>query len=102
MSEALAWIDAQHPSLQQRLLQWSSINSGSHNLDGLGEMHRALTEAYSEISDSVESINADTYQIVRADGTLEKKKYGAMLHCLKRPEAKRRILLVGHMDTVFP
>jgi len=102
MSEALAWIDTQHPPLQQRLLQWSSINSGSHNLEGLGNMHRALTEAFSEISDSAENITADTYQVVRADGTLEEKQYGAMLHCLKRPEAKRRILLVGHMDTVFP
>ncbi len=102
MSEALAWIDAQQSSLQQRLMQWSRINSGSHNLDGLANMHQTLADAYAEVSDSVESITADSYQIVRADGVVEEKQYGRMLHCLKRPEAKRRILLVGHMDTVFP
>lgn len=102
MSEALAWIDEQQPSLQQRLLQWSSINSGSHNLAGLADMHQTLAAAYGEISDTVETITADTYEIVRADGVVEEKQYGAMLHCVKRPEAKRRILLVGHMDTVFP
>lgn len=102
MSEALAWIDEQQDALQQRLQQWSSINSGSHNLAGLAEMHRTLAAAFVEASDSVESLTADSYQIVRADGVVEDKEYGAMLHCLKRPDAKRRILLVGHMDTVFP
>ncbi len=102
MNEALAWIDEQQTHLEQKMVQWSCINSGSHNLDGLANMHQALATAFTEISDSVEGIPADPYQVVRNNGVVEEKHYGAMLHCLKRPEAKRRILLVGHMDTVFP
>ncbi len=102
MSNALDWIDAQQKPLEQKLQQWSRINSGSHNLAGLETMHAALKSVFAPLADECESIPANTSTVVSRNGELQEKSYGAMLRCIKRPQAKRRILLCGHMDTVFP
>jgi len=101
MSDAFDWIEAQQEPLVEKLQQWSRINSGSHNLSGLEKMHAALKGVFEPLADQCESIPANTSTVVNPNGELTEKSYGAMLRCIKRPEAKRRILLCGHMDTVF-
>ena len=102
MSDAFDWIDAQQKPLEETLQQWSQINSSSHNLSGLENMHAALKNTFSALADECETIAANTSTVVDRKGELSEKHYGAMLRCIKRPQAKRRILLCGHMDTVFP
>jgi len=102
MSNALDWIDSQQSNLEDTLQQWSRINSGSHNLAGLKKMHGAIESVFAPLADHCESIPANTSSIVNSRGELKEKSYGAMLRCVKRPQAKRRVLLCGHMDTVFP
>ncbi len=39
---------------------------------------------------------------IEADGTAFEKPHGQHLVLRVRPDAARRLLLTGHMDTVFP
>ena len=51
MSDAFDWIDAQQKPLEETLQQWSQINSSSHNLSGLENMHAALKNTFGALAD---------------------------------------------------
>lgn len=91
---------AQARSDQSRMLEqvesWSAINSGSGNATGLAQMADRLGDAFSLLPGAVRRIEpamepASTTQAA-----------GANLHLSVRPDAPVRVLLTGHMDTVFP
>ena len=90
-------------SLREKLETWANINSYSYNLNGLEQM---LTLIKAEL----EGLNAQTYIQELADhnyinnqAKLEKRQLGKILIAHKTsPKAKLKILLGGHMDTVYP
>lgn len=86
----------------ETLCELSSINSGTHNLDGLAQMEAAFRELFSPISDSVEVIASQAAEHADLEGKVYTQQYGNILSFKKRPEAPMQVLLVGHMDTVFP
>ena len=81
---------------------WSAINTGTANLAGLAAQADALAEAFSVLPGSVELVNPAPVTAIAADGSAFDKPHGRHLVVRVRPEANRRILLTGHMDTVFP
>lgn len=81
---------------------WSAINTGTANLAGLAAQADALAEAFSVLPGSVELVNPAPVTAIAADGSVFDKPHGRHLVVRVRPEANRRILLTGHMDTVFP
>ncbi len=91
----------QHDAMLAQILAWSAINSGSRNLDGLAAMARELTAAFAVLPGDVRLVDAAPVEIVCADGRIEKIAHGQHLVVRVRPSAARRILLTGHMDTVF-
>lgn len=97
----LNWIENQQQEMIERLLAWAEINSGSYHLEGLARMHDALITALTPLHGTIESIPLAPLQQIRDDGNLHPLTFGNVLRVSKRPEAKRRILLCGHMDTVF-
>ena len=80
---------------------WSSINSGSRNLDGLDEVATLLAEAFSALPGELRLIDPAPVDVMTPEGTLRPMKHGRNLHLKVRPEAKVRLLFTGHMDTVF-
>jgi glutamate carboxypeptidase len=82
--------------------QWCAINSGTGNLSGLSEVADLLSEAYSVLPGAIRLVDPVSEDRVTADGKLETVKRGQHLHLAVRPGANRRVLLTGHMDTVFP
>jgi glutamate carboxypeptidase len=84
-----------------RVLEWAEINSGTANLAGLSLMAARLADAFSALPGSVELVDPATVERVRADGAIEEVACGRHLVVKVRPDADRRILLTGHMDTVF-
>ena len=81
---------------------WSAINTGTGNLPGLAQQAAALAEAFAALPGTVEMIAPAPVTAIAADGSAFDKPHGQHLVMRVRPQANRRILLTGHMDTVFP
>lgn len=81
---------------------WSAINTGTANLPGLAEQAAALAEAFGALPGTVELVDPAPVTAIAADGSAFDKPHGQHLVVRVRPQANRRILLTGHMDTVFP
>lgn len=85
----------------ERLIQWSEINSGTLNLDGLQRMAGEIAGLYESLADSIERLAPGAVSEVDDRGVESGVPAGDTLYIRKRPEAQRRVLLMGHMDTVF-
>ncbi|WDI30917.1 hydrolase [Hyphococcus flavus] len=97
----LAFLDDQRGPMTERLRGWCAINSGSSNLDGLKAMHAALAEGFGALGADIETIPSRAHPVVTREGEKIEQPVGDMLRLVKRPQAPVRVLLSGHMDTVF-
>jgi glutamate carboxypeptidase len=84
-----------------QLHQFCEINSGTKNLDGLKMMHQALQSNFIPIADEISARKLPKFSSIGMDGEVIHRTLGDALFVRKRPELKRRILLCGHMDTVY-
>jgi glutamate carboxypeptidase len=91
---------AQAPMLAQVEL-WAATNSGTGNLAGLRTVCNLLADAYSALPGDVALVDPDPVENVLPDGTVKSVERGKHLHVRVRPDAPARLLLTGHMDTVF-
>ena len=82
--------------------QWCVINTGTANLEGLAEQASLLANAFSTLPGEVELVDPAPVTAVASDGCEFAKPHGQHMVLRVRPRANRRILLTGHMDTVFP
>lgn len=85
---AIARLPERTAELGALLVEWAEINSGSGHLAGLDRMRAALRSAFGTIPGAVA-------EELACPGT------AAALRVSVRPEAKTRILLSGHFDTVY-
>ena len=81
---------------------WSAVNTGTANLAGLASQAAMLAEAFAALPGTVELVDPAPVTAIAADGSAYDKPHGQHLVVRVRPQASRRILLTGHMDTVFP
>ncbi len=81
---------------------WARINSGSRNLEGLAEMAGVLKDAFVTLPGDVALHDAANVEAVGSDGRVSEIEHGKHLTVTVRPDAPTRIILTGHMDTVFP
>lgn len=88
--------------LLERTQHWAQINSGTTNLDGLKIVAHFLADAFSVLPGDIALVDPDPVEAVRPDGSVDQVQRGQHLHGIIRPDAPVRILLTGHMDTVFP
>jgi glutamate carboxypeptidase len=81
---------------------WSAVNTGTANLAGLASQAAMLAEAFAALPGEVALVDPAPVTAIAADGSAFDKPHGQHLVVRVRPQANRRILLTGHMDTVFP
>lgn len=86
----------------EQVQQWSAINTGTGHLAGLASQADMLAEAFSALPGEVEFIDPVPVTAIASDGSEYAKANGQHLVVRVRPGANRRIILTGHMDTVFP
>ena len=86
----------------ERVLEWSAINSGTGNLAGLAAMAGKLADAFAALPGAVTLVDPDAAERIDTQGRVEPVSYGKHLVLSVRPKAERRMLLTGHMDTVYP
>ena len=91
---------AAEPMLDQ-VLEWSAVNSGSRNLEGLGRMAALLGDAFASLPGSVVLVDAAPVDAVDQSGRRIDLQHGRNLHLKVRPHAPVQLLFTGHMDTVF-
>ena len=81
---------------------WSAINTGTGNLSGLAEQAAELAEAFAALPGAITLEEPAPVSAITAAGEEAPVSYGKHLVLRVRPQAQRRFLLTGHMDTVFP
>ena len=101
ISTDLAFLDGKRPEMTARLREWCAINSGSANLEGLSRLRGFVADAFAELGADIESVTAHASQVVTPRGEVVTRTVGDCLRIVKRPQARVRVLLAGHMDTVF-
>lgn len=101
VSAELAFLDGARGEMTAALRAWCAINTGSHNLEGLARMRAALGEAFADLDAEVETAAADRQSSVTPKGEVIDREVGQCLRIVKRPQAPVRVLMAGHMDTVF-
>lgn len=89
-------------AMLEQVQAWSAINTGTANLDGLAKQADALQEAFSALPGEIELVEPAQVTAIDANGHEFAKPHGKHMVLRVRPQANRRILLTGHMDTVFP
>lgn len=82
--------------------RWSAINTGTANLEGLEQMAATLADAFSDLPGEVTLVDPAPVTAIGADGQEFEKAHGQHMTLSVRPEAERRLMFTGHMDTVFP
>jgi glutamate carboxypeptidase len=81
---------------------WAAINTGTANIDGLKRMAGVLADAFSALPGEVELVDPAEVTAISSEGREFEKPHGQHMVLRVRPEAERRFVLTGHMDTVFP
>jgi glutamate carboxypeptidase len=90
------------PAMLDTVRAWSAVNTGTANLDGLAHQAALLADAFSPLPGTIELVEPAPVTAVALDGREVQKAHGKHLVLRVRPDAERRVLLTGHMDTVFP
>jgi glutamate carboxypeptidase len=88
-----SWIDAHEQDSNALLEKLVDINSGTHNLEGVRAVGRIMMAQLGDLGFKAQWIPMD--QVQRA-GVLV-----AQHPCTEAGECGKRMLLIGHMDTVF-
>lgn len=101
MHELISSLIDSRKIMVEQLHRFCEINSGTENLPGLATMHGTLRTAFSPIADEIQSITFPAISTINMTGSSTLQTCGDALLIRKRPELTRRILLSGHMDTVY-
>jgi glutamate carboxypeptidase len=88
-----AYIDANEKASNDLLEKLVNINSGTHNLEGVREVGKIMSARLSDLGFNVKWIPMDS---VERAGVLV-----AEHPCPEPGKCGKRMLLIGHMDTVF-
>ena len=89
-------------TMLRQVQEWAAINTGTANIEGLDRMAGVLADAFSTLPGNVELVDPATVTAISSEGHEFEKPHGRHMVLRVRPEAERRFVLTGHMDTVFP
>jgi glutamate carboxypeptidase len=90
----LGWIDDQTPAMVDRIVEWSSLCTGSEYPAGLDAMCSKLEAAFHTLSVSPPELVPLTLESLPPENR-------TALRIFCRRGAPRRVLLAGHFDTVY-
>ncbi|GAK33608.1 carboxypeptidase G2 [alpha proteobacterium Q-1] len=100
-ADAFSWLDGQQAAMVDQVIAWSKINSGSGNLDGLRRMGETLEDAFAKTGADCTLLPLSPVRMISLKGEDQSLELGPCRLFSIRPQAPRRILLTGHIDTVF-
>lgn len=83
-------------------IKLANINSGSLNAEGVNKVGEVLVEGAKDLGATIRRVPSAPYRVIDDRGEWRESPLGDAFILSKHPAAKRRILLAGHLDTVFP
>lgn len=86
----------------KRTCEWSDINTGSWNTDGLKSFAPKMADAFSELDADVRLDESEPFQAVTSKGETEDVHTGPIIRINSRLNAPVQVVMSGHYDTVFP
>ena len=89
------------PAMLAQTLRWAAINSGTANLAGLATLAGDLADSFAVLPGEVSLRQPAPAIAIDTAGNAVERDHGQHLVLSVRPQAQRRFLLTGHMDTVF-
>lgn len=102
ISELLNALTANKQTMIEQLHRLCQINSGTTNADGLALMRHELQQLFEPLADAMETRIFAPVTCIDMSGDSIAQTCGDALLIRKRPSQPRRVLLCGHMDTVYP
>lgn len=84
------FIDATNPAALELVIESVNINSGTMNLAGVREVGELFSAAFAALDFEVEWVDGSAFE-----------RAGHLLARYRGPEAQVKVLLIGHLDTVF-
>jgi glutamate carboxypeptidase len=98
----LQWIDSQHKRMVSLVTHWAGINSGTHHIGGLYNLANVLQLDFATLGASeMQRLELPPQRVIDSRGNVAERPLGNLLTFRKRPEAKMRVLLGIHYDTVY-
>lgn len=94
-------IDSDLPQMVDLLQSWANINSGSDNLAGLANMLTSIKAAFSPLQGTIHTLSIPPRTKIDSHGNVLDIPNGQAFHMTKHMKAPIKVLLAGHMDTVF-
>ncbi|EAR20853.1 hypothetical protein NB231_03722 [Nitrococcus mobilis Nb-231] len=101
LTSHLDWLEAQYDEMVANLAYLANINSGSYNIVGLERIAAELSHLFGGLGGQVHRVALEPTVRIGDDGEPRVCEFGPLLNVYKHPSAPLRVLLVGHMDTVF-
>lgn len=99
--ELVAWLDGQESNMLDMLERLTNINSGSLNKAGVDEIAAIFSRELRELGFSISTLPGDVIEMPSCPGS--DYTIDVADHVLAtRPGNSARLLLMGHLDTVFP
>ncbi|MFL6749565.1 MAG: hydrolase [Sphingomicrobium sp.] len=80
---------------------WSEVNSGSRNLEGLATLGARLAGSFAALPGEIQMVDPAPVEAIDPSGKPYEVPHGRNLHLKVRPDAPVQMLFTGHMDTVF-
>jgi len=97
--DAIAALDG--TAMLERTRRWATQNSGSRNLSGLAAMAGLLADTFAALPGNLRLVPAAASDAMASDGGIVEQPHGENLLLVVRPDAPIRMLVTGHMDTVY-
>lgn len=95
------WIQTQDDAILSRLKTWVNINSGSYHVQGIERQLSELQTLLEKLGAVTEKISLDPTFTINHRGQKTPRELGPCLKAELRPDSKTKVLLNGHLDTVF-
>lgn len=103
MDNYLSLIDDKFEEMCDKLEEFANMNTHTYNLVGLDSAIYPLEKMFKELEpDEHSQIQLGEVETVNSDGSIGSLLHGRALRFYKRRDAKKKVLLCGHYDTVYP
>lgn len=94
------WVDERADDILRELKAHVDINTGTANVEGLNSYRNLLSKDLEELGFATETHSSETFEVLTcAGGRIEIADH--LVAKLRSDGAKNRVLLNGHIDTVF-
>ncbi|HLG42674.1 MAG TPA: M20/M25/M40 family metallo-hydrolase, partial [Planctomycetota bacterium] len=95
------WLEDKRDAMVDMVERVVNQNSGSHNLDGLAKVREFFAKELGALGFECGVEAGGSLEIPRRPGRGEKLRFGDHLVARRAGERGQKVLLMGHLDTVF-